>query len=225
LKKVTQNGVSSLSFKSSDSRSNDLNHILSGGNYSYFRGDKVNKKSSFNNISYFNSTKKQSFDKRVVKTTKFQPESFSVKAPKSKSKSKSKSPKLAKKTSTLCFNTITNNNIHINAYDNTSTYDITLNSDGNISNENNKEQFPKTRKKKNIENYNENELDLFCCICQWKFPIDLTDNEINVHTNLCLDGKGEENKKNHLLNSKRLYDNNDSFKGVVKKSMAPKIKI
>ena len=45
-----------------------------------------------------------------------------------------------------------------------------------------------------------------CLCCLWEFPVILSSHEINTHMNQCFDGKGEQNKKNHLLNLKRIYD-------------------
>jgi hypothetical protein len=43
-----------------------------------------------------------------------------------------------------------------------------------------------------------------CFCCEWEFPIELTSDEINAHINLCLDGQGELNKKNHMLNLEKI---------------------
>jgi len=48
----------------------------------------------------------------------------------------------------------------------------------------------------NIENndIDNSEKPIECLSCNWKFPSQMNLNEINIHINDCLDGKGEENR-------------------------------
>lgn len=46
----------------------------------------------------------------------------------------------------------------------------------------------------------ENEYNVACISCSWFFPKELSEEEMNAHVNQCLDGRGQENKSNHLLN-------------------------
>ena len=39
-----------------------------------------------------------------------------------------------------------------------------------------------------------------CLICNWIFPDNFIEEEVNVHTNLCIEGKGFEHKENYLNN-------------------------
>ena len=59
-----------------------------------------------------------------------------------------------------------------------------------------------------------NELDSsqICIICSWVFPKLMTEREKNNHINLCLEGKGEEHKKEYTASlSTAKYLNNDEL--------------
>ena len=57
---------------------------------------------------------------------------------------------------------------------------------------------------KEINENNENESLLVCVICGWKFLSELSLEEKNRHINLCIEGKGEENKKELISTYKEL---------------------
>jgi len=57
---------------------------------------------------------------------------------------------------------------------------------------------------KEINEKNENESLLDCVICGWKFLSEMSFEEKNRHINLCIEGKGEENKKELISTYKEL---------------------
>ena len=65
----------------------------------------------------------------------------------------------------------------------------------------------------NIKEESNSNFDESCFNCLWKFPSLLSSSEINIHINLCLDGKGEENINQHKMNMNVIYE---LEKGVIK---------
>ena len=73
-----------------------------------------------------------------------------------------------------------------------------------IKENNDYENERKEEEIKEINEKNENESLLDCVICGWKFLREMSFEEKNRHINLCIEGKGEENKKELISTYKEL---------------------
>ena len=57
-------------------------------------------------------------------------------------------------------------------------------------------------KSKRQQRKDEKDLKKMCFVCRWVYPKDISIKDINVHLNLCLEGKGEEHKTKYYQTKK-----------------------
>ena len=58
-------------------------------------------------------------------------------------------------------------------------------------------EIPQIERK--LDNYEDDNNHLtMCMICSWEFPLQMDEREKNIHVNMCLEGNGEQNKKEFL---------------------------
>ncbi len=82
----------------------------------------------------------------------------------------------------------------------------------------------KSKNKKSNKNDIEDDSNLYCILCSWRYPNEMDFKDKNEHINLCMDGKGEQHKKawassQRLINiainqedEKNLNGDNSSYK-------------
>ena len=63
-------------------------------------------------------------------------------------------------------------------------------------------------KSKRQQRKDEKDLKKMCFVCRWVYPKDISMEDINVHLNLCLEGKGEEHKTKYYQ-TKKIKEMND----------------
>ena len=63
-------------------------------------------------------------------------------------------------------------------------------------------------KSKRQQRKDEKDLKKMCFVCRWVYPKDISMENINVHLNLCLEGKGEEHKTKYYQ-TKKIKEMND----------------